>query len=358
MSLRGWVEPHSSDERIARQEQLINILALGGTAAGLAYFIIALATFLLGQTGNEVPWASLAGGAGCAGLSLLSYWVCRRGWMSVASIIVVSAASLIGLFAVHTRGSFTVDVIVLTPAIIFAGVALGTRAAALTVLAQIILYGTMAWFEWQGLFPPLLSEAENSPWTAIGITVVTMAVLVVILQQTTAVTEAHVRRIAERGQVIEAMAAEKDRLLVALQGREEAQQRLLDTVHELGSPIIPLGHGILALPLIGSVDSVRAQDIISTLFQGVAEHRARVVLIDITGVPMVDTAVAGALLQAAQGVRLLGAEAVLTGIRAEVAQTIVSLGLDMQEIETRAGLREGLEYALERAGVHLVEVES
>ncbi|MGC8874452.1 MAG: STAS domain-containing protein, partial [Chloroflexia bacterium] len=87
---------------------------------------------------------------------------------------------------------------------------------------------------------------------------------------------------------------------------------------------------------------------------GTYEHRARAVLLDITGVPTVDTAVANALVRLAQGVRLLGAVPVLVGVRAEVAQTIVDLGVDLQGIVTRANLQEGLEYALHTQGIRLV----
>jgi len=117
-------------------------------------------------------------------------------------------------------------------------------------------------------------------------------------------------------------------------------------VGELGSPVIPLAEGIIAMPLIGIIDSERAQQLRMALLDGVAAHRARVAIIDITGVPLVDTMVAGTLLQAAKGIRLLGAEPVLTGIRAEVAQTIVSLGLDLTGVVTRATLQEGLTYAI------------
>jgi len=119
----------------------------------------------------------------------------------------------------------------------------------------------------------------------------------------------------------------------------------LETVRELSSPVIPLIAGVIAMPVIGTVDSVRAQQIRTALLHGMATHRARVVIIDITGVAVVDTAVAQALLQTAHGVELLGGRPVLVGIRGEIAQTLVEMGVDLAGIVTRATLQEGLEYA-------------
>jgi anti-anti-sigma regulatory factor len=150
----------------------------------------------------------------------------------------------------------------------------------------------------------------------------------------------------EQAELLHTLSEEKDGLLAEIQQREDAQQHLLDAVRELGSPVIPLAEGVIAMPLIGAIDSERALHVTESLLQGVAAHRASVAIVDITGVPVVDTAVAGALIQAMAGVRLLGAEAVLTGIRSEVAQTMVTLGLDLSGVVTRATIQEGLAYAL------------
>jgi rsbT co-antagonist protein RsbR len=103
------------------------------------------------------------------------------------------------------------------------------------------------------------------------------------------------------------------------------------------------------MPLIGSVDSRRAQQVIETLLQGIAASGAQVAILDITGVPVVDTQVADALIRAAQAVKLLGAQVVLTGIRPEVAQTLVGLGTDLRGIVTRSSLQSGIAYATSRS---------
>jgi rsbT co-antagonist protein RsbR len=125
----------------------------------------------------------------------------------------------------------------------------------------------------------------------------------------------------------------------------EAQQAAL---RELSTPIIPITDGVIAMPLIGSIDSNRAQQVLEALLTGVAEQGARAAILDITGVQVVDTQVANALLRAAQAVKLLGAHVIITGIRPEVAQTLVGLGLDLSAITTLATLQSGIAWALAR----------
>ncbi|HEU4328497.1 MAG TPA: PAS domain S-box protein [Roseiflexaceae bacterium] len=116
---------------------------------------------------------------------------------------------------------------------------------------------------------------------------------------------------------------------------------------ELSTPLIPISDSVVVMPLIGAIDSGRAQQVLTALLHGVAERRARVAILDITGVPVVDTRVADALIQAAQSTTLLGARVVLTGIRPEIAQTLVGLGVDLGRVVTRGTLQAGIQYATE-----------
>ena len=100
------------------------------------------------------------------------------------------------------------------------------------------------------------------------------------------------------------------------------------------------------MPLIGTMDARRVEQVLQTLLEGVSSRRARVVILDITGVSVVDTYVASALIQAAKAVRLLGAEVVLTGIRPDVARTLVGLDLELTHIVTKGTLQAGIAYAM------------
>jgi anti-anti-sigma factor len=134
----------------------------------------------------------------------------------------------------------------------------------------------------------------------------------------------------------------------------QRQEWMYQAISELSSPVAPITRGILVLPLVGTIDANRTGRIMETLLQEISARQAQVVLIDITGVSVVDTYVANHLLQVAQAVRLLGAEVVLVGITPAVAQTIVALGMDLGHLTTRADLEGGFTYALSRMKGRLV----
>jgi PAS domain S-box-containing protein len=117
---------------------------------------------------------------------------------------------------------------------------------------------------------------------------------------------------------------------------------------ELSTPLIPISDQVMVMPLIGAVDSQRAQLVMNTLLHGIERSRARVAILDITGVPVVDTQVAAGLIRAAQAVKLLGAQLVLTGIRPEVAQTLVDLGANLSGIITHSTLQSSIAYATQK----------
>jgi rsbT co-antagonist protein RsbR len=117
------------------------------------------------------------------------------------------------------------------------------------------------------------------------------------------------------------------------------------TLRALATPLIPVGEGVLVMPLIGAVDEGRAKQILEALLAGVAAHRATAAIIDVTGVPDLATEVADGLLRAARAVRLLGARAVLTGLSPAIAQSLAAAGVDLGGLTTRATLRDGIAHA-------------
>lgn len=135
----------------------------------------------------------------------------------------------------------------------------------------------------------------------------------------------------------------------------EQQLRLESVVAELAVPVVPLLDGVLVLPLVGTIDTRRAQQIMVNLLMGIAEQQADIAIIDITGVPLVDTAVANYLIQTIRAANLIGARVVLTGIGANVARTLVALSIDFSNIITRSNLRDGIEVALELQGKRITD---
>ena len=132
--------------------------------------------------------------------------------------------------------------------------------------------------------------------------------------------------------------------------REEIITRQQEELLELSTPVIKLWEGVLAVPMIGILDSNRTQIVMETLLQKIVETESGLAIIDITGVPTVDTLVAQHLLKTVSAIRLMGADCIISGIRPQIAQTIVHLGIDLQGITTKATLADALALALQRNG--------
>lgn len=135
--------------------------------------------------------------------------------------------------------------------------------------------------------------------------------------------------------------------------REEVINRQQQDMMELSTPVVKLWDGILALPLIGTLDSARTQVVMESLLQRIVETGSTVAIIDITGVPTVDTLVAQHLLKAVTAARLMGAECIISGIRPQIAQTIVHLGVALGNVTTKASLVDAFKLALQRTGISL-----
>jgi rsbT co-antagonist protein RsbR len=133
-------------------------------------------------------------------------------------------------------------------------------------------------------------------------------------------------------------------------GREEVIARQQQEMLELSTPVVQLWDGILALPLIGTLDSNRTQVVMESLLQRVVETSAEIAIIDITGVPTVDTLVAQHLLKTVAAARLMGADCMISGIRPQIAQTIVHLGVELGNVSTKATLADAFALALKRTG--------
>jgi GAF domain-containing protein/anti-anti-sigma regulatory factor len=163
-------------------------------------------------------------------------------------------------------------------------------------------------------------------------------------QQSEALQEANLRLTHELG--------ERER---AEQARAELQEEVIRfqraKISELSTPLVPITKDVMVMPLIGTLDEERAQDVLQTLLDGASRGHTRVVIIDVTGIKAVDQRVANALIDAANALRLLGAQAVLTGVRGEVARAFVELDVDLKSIVIRGTLQSGIAYATGRPGI-------
>jgi anti-anti-sigma regulatory factor len=155
------------------------------------------------------------------------------------------------------------------------------------------------------------------------------------------------------GHNLNQMTANLQRMIEQERAQQETIQAQRQAIRELSTPVIPVVDGIIVLPLVGEIDSARAQDIMRALLAGIRVHRARVVILDITGVPIVDSGVANHLHKAIQAARLKGAQTIITGISDAVAEAVVDLGIDWGKITTLSDLQTGLVVALKSLGIGL-----
>jgi len=138
--------------------------------------------------------------------------------------------------------------------------------------------------------------------------------------------------------------------------REEIISRQQQELLELSTPVTRLWEGVLAVPLVGTLDSARTQVVMESLLQEIVTTGASIAVMDITGVPTVDTLVAQHLLKTVAAAKLMGAECIISGIRPQIAQTIVHLGVDLGDVVTKATLADAFRHALSRLGLHVATV--
>jgi len=138
--------------------------------------------------------------------------------------------------------------------------------------------------------------------------------------------------------------------------REAVIRRQQRDLIELSTPVVKLWDGVVALPLIGTLDSERTQVVMESLLERIVETSSTMAIIDITGVPTVDTLVAQHLLKTVAAARLMGADCVISGIRPQIAQTIVHLGLTLSEVTTKATMADAISLALQRGGLRIVPI--
>ena len=139
-----------------------------------------------------------------------------------------------------------------------------------------------------------------------------------------------------------------------MQAREDVINRQQMEMLELSTPVVKIWEGIVALPLIGTLDSSRTSVVMESLLSAIVKTGSEIAIIDITGVPTVDTLVAQHLLKTVAAARLMGADCIISGIRAQIAQTMVHLGIDLTTVTTKATMAEALKLALTRTGCRVV----
>ncbi|NJO07204.1 MAG: STAS domain-containing protein [Chloroflexaceae bacterium] len=166
--------------------------------------------------------------------------------------------------------------------------------------------------------------------------------------------EEHERQL-QLEELVEQRTAQLSATINELQQAQSALRMQARLIQEIGTPVVQIWHGVLMVPMVGVIDNRRAMHLTETVLSEISNRAAQVVLIDITGVINLDTEVANYLMQTMRAITLLGAYSALVGISPAIAQTMVTLGIELGNLTTFANLQQGLEYAFQRIGIRLCD---
>jgi rsbT co-antagonist protein RsbR len=284
----------------------------------------------------------------------------RRGAFKSGIATGVSGLFLISLIFAIPSGVLqnpTIGLSLVTP-MVLAGLLIGRRALTAAIVISLASLAILATLE---LPPYELVGFGRTPSNSVATLIISMSILYGMIgfvlgqfsrdfrgllvdlterQQSLESLQAGLERtVGERTTSLEAALREGELREARLEGALADLQASRATIRELSAPVIPVLSGVLVMPLVGTLDEQRANEFAESLLSGVTRLRAHTVIIDVTGVPLIDTQVARTLIQASSAIRLLGARTLLVGIRPEVAQTLVSLGVDLGGIPTHADLQ-------------------
>ena len=298
------------------------------------------------------------------------FWLAQHGHWSLVSYVLPLVVYLLGVINNFLDGPGSGAMLYYAVAIVLATMLQGAKAQWLMLVLGLGAYVGLGWAHTQGYLPPGTNpETALTEWVLdVTITLVAFTFLLWFLigqfQRALTQTQTYATELEQYKDSLEEQIKHRTlELQASYEERESLQQKILDTqqqvIRELSTPIIPImnmpnGTGsIIALPLVGSIDTMRARDITRALLAGISQHRAKVVILDVTGVSIMDTGIVNHLNKTIQAAQLKGAQTIITGISDAVAESIVELGIDWSGITTLNDLHTGLRVALDSLGFKL-----
>lgn len=342
-----------TDEDARRRGQNVIVLAL--VLIGLAMMSLAP------MSGMAEPWRFLLPNAVAIALHVAAIGLARQGRVLLGASVNVLAAALslfVGILTLPNTGLLPFFLIM---PVLLAGATMRAGATWLVFLAVFALLAVFSGAPGSSTITLSREEVATTAGVLLFFAAVISAVsarsaartlqvaqqsrveaerVAVALEQTNASLE---QRVVERTAELSAALAASEQQAQQLQEALESQRQLDALLAEVSLPVIPVREDVLVAPLVGALDSARAQQLLCRVLEQIEAEHASVVILDVTGVPVVDSQVGQALLQTAAAARLLGARPMLAGIRPEVAQALVGLGVDLNLLETCASLQQGLE---------------
>ncbi|MDZ4717088.1 MAG: STAS domain-containing protein [Roseiflexaceae bacterium] len=299
--------------------------------------------------------------------NIVGVWLLRRGIFRASVLCSIGGLqTTLIIFLVLSGVLYSVgSILAMTVPIVLIGLLLGRRVLLLFVVLSVVAVTLVAYLETGSGLPIGMNRSRQTSPLSISITFfMCIGVIALAIDRFSSTMRQMLYESADRQQELEALQASLEQtvaertasLATALHNATQRESVLAETladlqatqllVRELSAPVIPVLAGVLVVPLVGSIDETRATGLSQHVLAQVEQQRAHTAIIDVTGVPLIDTHVAQTLLRTAAAVRLLGAQTFLVGVRPEVAQTIVSLGANLQAIPTFASLQEAVEELL------------
>jgi anti-anti-sigma regulatory factor len=346
------------EDRERRRALFVDVALVSTGIAVVASMAYAVAYFALPSR----PWqlaVSFSLLFSVAPVILIARWLAQRGYLEAGAFLLAVYPTLsIGSITLFMPATFPWAAGLFVVLIILMGMILDPMAAYAVAFGGGVLYVVLTL---------LIRRQLVTPWDIPEIAVLIVGglfytiifFLVAFLSWlATSGLEQALKESRQRADELQEASQRQAQMLAELEERTAEQARLLALVEELSTPVIPIFEDTVALPLVGSIDSRRAQRITADLLEGISQRRAKIAIIDITGVPAVDTAVVNSLMQAVRAAELMGCQVVLTGIRPETAQTLVVLGVDLGEVVTLRNLQSGIEYAAARQQLPFSQAQS
>jgi anti-anti-sigma regulatory factor len=297
-------------------------------------------------------------------------WLAYRGYWRGVSYIPPVTVFLIGVLNSYLDGLGSTAMSFFAVAIVLTVMLQGIKAQWVMVILCLSAYLGLGWAHAQGYLPPIAPRKSLLMEWAIDV-IVTMVGLALLswflitqFKNTLAQSKTYATELESvRDSLEEQVETRTLELQESYAESEHLHQQILESqqqmIRELSTPVIPVintsngSGGVIVMPLVGSIDRLRARDITRNLLAGISQHKAKIVIIDLTGVSLMDTGIVNHLNKTIQAARLKGAQTIVTGISDAVAESIVELGIDWSEITTLSDLQTGLVVALDSLGVRL-----
>lgn len=365
---RKLTTPHSTDEVEVRQEYMTKVtLVIANTIMLVATPLALIGTFF-GILTSTFPIISIIATA----FLIIGLWLAYQGFWRVGGYILLAVVYANALYNNYIDGAGTTAIAYYAVVIVLSAMLLGVNAMWVALVLGLGGYILIGWAHVQGYLAVMRVPASTFVNFALDIIIAFVGLTVLLwflitqLQRALTKSQVSVAELSEYKATLEDRVTERTTALEAsMVEQERLQQQIIETqqqaLKELSSPVIPIINtsngkgGIIVMPLVGNIDSMRAGDITRALLAGISRYRASVVILDITGVSVIDSGVAGHLNKTVQAARLKGAHTIITGISDAVAESIIELGIDWSNLTTRGDLQTGLTAGLNTLGFKIEE---